>query len=484
MSATQCANPDPDSFCDSTPHIRLRVGMHARDDYHAQLRRFVVNLGPLSRTFRTGPRMDAQHPPRVFISAAEQSADEHAAAFITAARNLLGPIEFEGLAGPAMRAAGCECFHDMTTRSAMALKALGRVPEAWMMMNRLKRHVATRQFDAAVLVDSPTLHLPMSRIFRARGIPVLYYIAPQTWAWAPWRNARIAQRVTRLACIWKFEEAYFRGHGIEATYVGHPSFDHFLSTKVDTSRVTALRAGSTPVITLLPGSRKHVVDEVFPGQLAVAKALSSRFRQLRCIIVAANAGVREQLARYLAGMHLNHEVVIGAEERAAAIEAADLVLAASGTVTLEVAYRGAPMIVMYNHGRWLYTLAGRFLIRLKHLSIPNILAERQIVPEFMPFYHTVDPIIARALELLSTPASLERMRAELKSLIGPMVKPGAADNTAQELAKLLAMRKPPPVQRSLPEEALRTDSQMAEMTPTLPPSPTARDGLSFEATLR
>lgn len=428
--------------------------------------------------------MDLSNPPRVFISAAEQSADEHAAALIRAAHDQLGPIEFEGLAGSAMREAGCACFHDMTARSAMALKALGRVPEAMMMMNRLKRHVATRQFDAAVLVDSPTLHLPMARLFKARGIPVLYYIAPQTWAWAPWRNANIARRVTRMACIWPFEESYFRGHGIEATYVGHPSFDHLLATKVDPSRVTALRAGMTPVITLLPGSRRHVVDEVFPGQLAVAKALSSRFRQLRCLIVAANEAAREQIAGYLKGMHLNHEVVIGAEERAAAIEAADLVLAASGTVTLEVAYRGAPMIVMYNHGRWLYTLAGRFLIRLKHLSIPNILAERAIVPEFMPFYHTVDPIIARALELLSTPASLEKMRADLKKLIAPMVKTGASVNTAQELAKLLSLRKPPLIQRNMSESALRTDSPALETPHNGLPPASSRDGLPLEPTLR
>jgi len=428
--------------------------------------------------------MEASNPPRVFISAAEQSADEHAAALIREAQNLLGPIDFEGLAGPAMREAGCECFHDMTARSAMALKALGRVPEALMLLNRLKHHLTERQIDAAVLVDSPTLHLPMSRLFRARGIPVLYYIAPQTWAWAPWRNARIAQRVTRMACIWPFEESYFRGHGIEATYVGHPSFDHLLATKVDPARVTSLRSGMTPVITLLPGSRRHVVDEVFPGQLAVAKALSSRFRQLRCLTVAANENARDQIAGYLKGMHLNHEVVIGAEERAAAIEAADLVLAASGTVTLEVAYRGAPMIVMYNHGRWLYTLAGRFLIRLKHLSIPNILAERAIVPEFMPFYHTVDPIIARALELLSTPASMEKMRAELKALIAPMVKPGAAANTAQELAKLLAMRKPPLIQRKLPESAERVESPTAETLHNGASSASQLVGLPFEPTLR
>ena len=378
-------------------------------------------------------------PLRIWISAAEQSADEHAAAFMRAARDRLGPIEFEGVAGPAMRAVGCHCFHDMTARSAMALAALKRVPEAWILLRRIKAYFANQRFDAAVMVDSPTLHLPMSGLCKDAKIPVLYYIAPQTWAWAPWRNAKIAQRVSRLACLWPFEESYFRGYGIPATYVGHPSFDHLLSTAVDASRVTALRGGGQPVITLLPGSRRHVVSEVLPGQLAVMKALTSRFRHARCLIVAANEAVRQQITAMVQSSpyRVPYDLVLGPAERAAAIQAADLALVASGTVTLEVAYRATPMIVMYNHSRWLYSVFGRWLITTKFLSIPNILAGRAVVPEFMPFYRTVDPIIARALEMLQTPASLERIRADLKSLIAPIVKPGAAAGAAAELAKVV-----------------------------------------------
>ena len=455
------------------------------------------------------------HPPRIFISVAEQSADEHAAALVRAFHKRQPDARFVGLTGPALRAAGCETFHDMTARSAMALAAIRRVPEALRLLYRLRRYFAAERFDAAVLVDSPTLNLPIARLCRRAGLPVLYYIAPQTWAWAAWRNKKIRRRVSRLACIWPFEEGYFRQHGIPATYVGHPSFDHLLGLRIDDAKVAALRAAGTPVITLLPGSRAHVVREVFPGQLEAFARLKKKFVHACGLVVPANYEMRCLIGAILAdspqakgvevitdvedeaassraapssdlpfGGPIEHKhagvtgvtsptavSVAGAQSletparqeprppgaarpegrgssidrlaglRATAIRAADVVFVASGTVTLEVAYHAVPMIVMYNASRWLYKLIGRRLIRTPFLSIPNILAGRRIVPELMPYYRTVDPVIAAANEWLSTPATLARIRQELADLIRPIIKPGAADNAAAELAALLPARR-------------------------------------------
>ena len=378
---------------------------------------------------------------RIFISVAEQSADEHAAALIRAYKKLHRDCVFAGLAGPAMRAEGCVCFHDMTTRSAMALAALGRIPEAWKLLRHLTDYLNAERFDAAVMVDSPALNLPIAKKCQHAGTPVLYYIAPQTWAWGWkwWRNGRVRKRVDRIACLWPFEEEYFRQNGIRADFVGHPSFDHLLAVTPTDDDIARLRGNGSPVITLLPGSRRHVINEVFPGQLDVAAALAIRHRGIKFIVAASSdesrALIDEAIRRK--GRTLPITVVDGAANRAAAIKAADIVLVASGTVTLEVAYRGTPMIVMYNTSALTYNLVGRWLITTPHLSIPNILAQRRIVPEFMPYYRSVDPIIATAVEWLSTPGKLEKVRQDLAQTIKPLVKAGAASSTAKILAEML-----------------------------------------------
>jgi lipid-A-disaccharide synthase len=348
---------------------------------------------------------------------------------------------FAGLVGPALKAEGCECFADLTERSAMAAAALLRVPEMWLLLRRLKKYLATTHFDGAVVVDSPALNLPIAKLCRRAGLPVLYYIAPQTWAWGPkgWRNARIKKRVNRLACLWPFEEPYFREAGIDAHYVGHPTIERLMNTKPDEMRVKQLKAGATPIVTILPGSRGHVVEEVFPGQLEIVRSLAMRFRGAKFLVVAAKnelLPILDEMIGY--SPDRNHiELLCGEEDRTAAIRAADLALVASGTVTLEVAYHATPMIVMYNANPLVYRLIGRWLITTPHLSLPNILAGRRIVPEFMPYYRSTGPIIAKAIEMLSTPATLARVRRDLQQAIEPLRKPGAADNAANQLALLL-----------------------------------------------
>lgn len=379
--------------------------------------------------------------PRIFISVAEQSADEHAASLVRAFREFHPDATFHGLAGPALRAEGCESFHDMTAKSAMAHAAFGRVPEVMGLLYRLKRYIRKGAFDAAVMVDSPALNLPIAKICRRRGLPVLYYIAPQTWAWGPknWRNSRVRKRVDRLACLWAFEEPYFCEAGIPATYVGHPTFDRLADADVSDVRIANLRANASTVLTLLPGSRKHVVEEVLPGQIEIAWALRGRFSRMNVVIVAANEDIKAMVQQQInrPGRRFEATIVSGEHDRAAAIRAADLCLAASGTVTLEVAYWGTPMIVMYQTPKWRYLLIGKWLIHTPYFSLPNILAGRQIVPEFMPYYDSTGPIIARAFEWLSNPNTLARVRGELQEMIKGVAKPNAARNAAVELMQLL-----------------------------------------------
>lgn len=373
--------------------------------------------------------------PNIFISAVEHSADLHAASLIEAIRRRRPGARFVGLTGPRMRRLGCETIRDLTKDSAMLIGAFLKVGRGLSTLGRVDRVLAEQPMDLAIVVDAPTMHLPVARRCKARGLPVLYYIAPQAWAWAEFRVNKIRRRTDRLAVIFPFEEDYFRGHDIDAVYVGHPLWDALARYRMDESLVADLRGDSGLNVALLPGSRKHVIREVLPGQLEVALALKRRFDGLGTFISAADEHARIVIAEIQAAAGTDIPVHVGCHREL--INAADLVLVASGTAAVETAYYHRPMVVMYNVSRIGYHLVARWLISTKYLCMVNILAGREIVPEFMPYFRDTDPIIERAIELLASPEKRERMSRELADLIDPRIKTGASDNAAEQAIELL-----------------------------------------------
>ncbi len=376
---------------------------------------------------------------RIFISAAEPSGDLHAAGLITAIRTRLPDARFIGVAGPRMKAAGCEAIDDLTDRSAMLLGALGLAGHAWKLLRRIRALLIEHPADLVILVDSPALHLPMARQARAAGCPVLYYVAPQLWAWAPWRIRRVRKRVDRLAAILPFEEQYFRSRGVDARYVGHPLVEHLSASPPAEEKVAALKALGAPVVACLPGSRRHVIEEVLPGQIEVARAIHARHPKAAFLFAAAHEPAEQSIAAALQHERFAHR--IERERNAEVLAAADLALVASGTATLEVAWHRVPMVVMYNGSKWGYRLVGRFLVRTPHLSLANILANRRIVPEFMPYYTSTAPIAAEALDLLDNPARRQQVRADLDAVIQSLGTAGAAETTAEMAVEMIRERR-------------------------------------------
>ncbi len=379
--------------------------------------------------------------PNIFISAAEHSADLHAASLIEAIRRRRPGARFVGLTGPRMRRAGCETIEDMTRHSAMLAGAFLKVGQGLDILSRIDRALSAQPLDLAIVVDAPTYHLPIARRCKARGLPVLYYIAPQTWAWAEFRVRKIRQRTDRLAVIFPFEEDYFRRHGIDAVYVGHPLWDALARHRVDQAFVAERRRGHDLTVAILPGSRKHVIKEVLPGQLEVAGVLRRRFDRLGLMISAADDRARAVIARIVGAAGMDIPIYQG--RHLDVINAADLALVASGTGTVETAYYHCPMVVMYNASRVGYHLLGRWFIRTRYFCMVNILAGRQVVPEFMPFYRSTEPIAARAVELLASPEGRRRMSQELADVIDPQVKTGASDNAAAEALDVLDRHRRP-----------------------------------------
>jgi len=376
---------------------------------------------------------------RIFISVAEDSADVHAAALVNAAREQLPHCTFYGLTGPRTRHAGAASLADLTQHAAMLTGVFGLIGRAWQAVRRVEQAWDAQPPDLVMLLDSPELHLRLARRARARGLPVLYYIAPQTWAARAGRNRQIAETVDRLACILPFEQEYFRQAGINAEFVGHPLFETLRRETPAAATVERLRAGEARLIALLPGSRRHVIDAVLPLQLDVLRRLHSAGVHARAAVSAVSPQRAAQIRAHLDRQDLPAEIVIA--DNASLLAAADLVLVASGTATLEVAYHRRPMIVLYDAGPLLAALhgpLGGLILKTPHLSLVNILAGRRVVPEFMPAVRDPDAV-ARVAGRLLTDAGWRRLMVEqIEEVVRPLEASAASANVCRIIAELIA----------------------------------------------
>lgn len=332
--------------------------------------------------------------------------------------------------------AGCESIFDMTSHAGMLLGALANVGRGIKMLNTAERCLRMQPFAAVVVIDSPTLHLPLAGRAQSAGVPVLYYVAPQMWAWGSHRIHNLRNRCDRVAVIFPFEEEYFRNQGVDARFVGHPLDDMVKDETADPDVVAEIRSKGSPIVALLPGSRKHVVESVLPGQLGVANRIATQFGDAFFGVSVAGPNVATLIGRSTTASGIRSELYPW--RRAELIEAADLVLVASGTTALEVAFRRRPMIVMYQSSPLMYHLIGRWMIHTPFLSLPNILAGREVVPEFMPYYLSIEPIAKKAIELLESVDARLNMTDELANIVRPLRGASASENVATMLSELIA----------------------------------------------
>jgi lipid-A-disaccharide synthase len=395
--------------------------------------------------------------PRIFISVAEDSADVHAASLVRAAATHLPGATFHGLTGPRMRAAGVETVFDLSAHAAMLTGVFSILGKAISAIEAVGRSWRARRPDAVVLIDSPELHLRLAANAKSLGIPVLYYVAPQTWASREYRNRRIARDVDRLACILPFEEAYFRRHGVNATYVGHPLFEALQRESPDPQVVQRLRSGGAPLVAILPGSRRHIIEAMLPLQLEVAQKMwnagsnfgvgisgvdEDRASTIRTILDNEQSKISksrrgDQNLEESSGRPKS-KISVVVSDNASLLTAADLVLVASGTATLHVAHYRKPMIVMYDAG-WLgrlHPLGRNWFIRTPHLSLVNILAGRRIVPEFMPSVRDTAEIARSAGKLLSDDSWRRSMIAQIDACVRPLEESAVSEKVCRLIAEL------------------------------------------------
>ncbi len=373
---------------------------------------------------------------RIFISALEDSAANHCAALISrihAMRESAGlsePIQWSGFGGGQMGQAGCVLLENTVGRAAMLHNVLGQLGYYRRLMKAARHWLSQNKPDLVIVCDSPAFNFHIAKAAKKQGVPVLFYVAPQLWAWAPWRIHKLRRCCDRLACILPFEQEWFCRRGIKAEFVGNPLLDGF-SAPMESSRKTyANYRPQTANIALLPGSRKAEIESLWPAMQDIALEIQKRYPDVRFFTAAPDMSK-------LVLLHENRRRGFSCTEQVGGLGElcgkVDFALVTSGSATLQVAAAGCPMLVMYQSSRLMWHLLGRWLVRIPYFSLPNIVAGRRIVPEFMPYFKSIEPLAQTAIDYLSDGEYLKKTSNELIDIIKPL----AAGDTASKVAVIV-----------------------------------------------
>ncbi len=371
----------------------------------------------------------------IFVCAGDASGELHAAALVEAIRRRRPTARFFGLGGPEMEKAGVELLvHQREIAIGGLVEVLGDLGRIFGSWRRLRRALRERRPDLVVLVDSPDFNLPLARHARRRGLPILYYISPQVWAWRRGRIAKIARRVDRLAVIFPFEVDVFRDTSLRVSFVGHPLVDRlrpYLEGRDRRSCRAALEMDAEGRwLALLPGSRRNEVRDTLPLQLEVARqvhALDPRVRFAIGLAPGMSREVVDELLRH-AGLPslLDLRVVEGRTHDL--LRACDVALAKPGTVTVEIAILGTPVVVAARAHPFTALLMRR-LVRVPSFTMPNLIAGETVIPEYLQEKARPERIAESILERFEGPAREAQVRA-LEAVRRRLGDGGAADRTA------------------------------------------------------
>ncbi len=364
---------------------------------------------------------------RIYISAGEPSADAHAAAVATALHRRLPGLELEALGGPQLERAGARVLDRMESYSVVGfVEAIEKIPAHYRLLNRIKQSFNDKRYDLVILVDYPGYHLRAAAAAAAAGIPVLYYIAPQMWAWGPKRVRKLAP-VNQLAVILPFEEKFFRERGVAATFVGHPLKDRPAPpSRVDARRLLGLDP-ARPTLGLFPGSRAQEVKRHWTMFREAAARVAAARPDLQ-IIVAGTSGAEYPDPGPIK-VQLGDPLLVFA--------AADAGICKSGTTTLEAAIADLPMVITYRVHPITSFIAFR-LVQVPWVGLVNLVAGYEVAPEFLQRRAKAESLADGVLPLLDAANPVTRRQREgLRLVRDRLGAPGAADRVAELAAGLI-----------------------------------------------
>lgn len=351
-------------------------------------------------------------PLPILFTAFEPSADVLAARLITELKRRNPQQTFAGFGGPQMKAAGCELLEDTTGHAKMGV-GLSVAAEGKTLLRRkgdLTRWLNLNDIAGHVPIDSPAANWSMCRATRkARPqATIVHLVAPQLWAWAEWRIARLRKLTDHVMCLLPFEPDWFGARGVQGTFVGHPLFRE--SAEADANDVQLSDdtgqplATGDPTLALLPGSRPAEIEQNWPVMLAVFNALRHRHPGLATVVAAASDERAKQIAALCPGGRPPRGVQVVTGKAGDVLAQADAALVVSGTATLEAAARRTPCVVLYCGSRIKWHLLGRWLVKTRTFALPNVIAEGmeqpRVVPEFVPHFGDPDPLVRALTPLL------------------------------------------------------------------------------------
>jgi lipid-A-disaccharide synthase len=373
------------------------------------------------------------------VVAGEASGDRHAARLVDGLRALEPGVEVFGSGGDEMRARGADLLVDVRDVNIIGVPEVARgIRRLYAAFRRLSEAAVARRPDAVVLVDWPDFNLRLAKKLHRAGLRVVYYISPQVWAWREYRVRQIRRDVDRMLVIFPFEEEFYRGHGVEAEFVGHPLAgevapptprdEFFARHRLDPSRET---------VALLPGSRRKEIAYNLPEMVGAVRILDRERPGLQFVLPRASTVDRAQLEAILAPVADRVRVVD--RDMYSAVGHADFAVVVSGTATLETALLGTPLVVVYRASSLNYALH-RPLIRVDTFGMVNLIAGRRIAPELIQYDCTAERIAGEVFGFLSAPERLAAMRSELAGVRERLATAGDASLRAAEAVLEAARR--------------------------------------------
>ena len=392
---------------------------------------------------------------RIFFSVGEPSGDLHGANLIRRLK-LQTEVECVGFGGPKMEEAGCELKFELTSMAVMFIaEVLKNIRLFFRLIGDADKYFAENKVDAVVLIDYPGFNWWIARKAKKHGIPVFYYGVPQMWAWAGWRVRKIRKFEDHVLCKLPFEVQWFKERGCQATFVGHPYFDQLENQAYDDQFLGELASDDRPLLTLLPGSRNQEVTSVLPILLDTAKSVKQAVPNCRIVVASYNQPQQAIADAMLAERDVDVETMVGRTPEL--MKSAQICVACSGSVSMELLYYRKPTIIVFKVKRWVMW-AQAILLKAKFITLVNLMvtndirkktwgpydpdakdAEEVVMPEYLTTGNPSTRVAARVIRWIGDEGLRAAKVAELDVLASRFAIPGATDQAADYLLRQLGV---------------------------------------------